>query len=53
MNITVGSGKTRRTVTVPSVAAARQSQEMKIEREKAGDAIKSFLFRPNLLKRKG
>ena len=50
MDIVIGSGKSRKTVTLPSVAAARNSNAALVEREQGFDALKSFLFRPALLK---
>lgn len=52
MQVTVGSGKTRKTVTLPSIAAARGNDNMKVDLEKGIEAVKSFLFRPALLKGK-
>lgn len=52
MQVSVGSGKTRKTVTLPSFAAARGNDNMKIDLEKGIEAVKAFLFRPALLKGK-
>ena len=49
MDIVVGSGKARRSITIPSAAAAKASDALKIELEKATDTVKSFLFRPGML----
>lgn len=51
MNVSIGRGNNRRVVLVPSVRAGRISQASKIEREKAIDSLKSYLFRPKLLLR--
>lgn len=50
MIVTVGSGKNRKSIEIPSVTSARMNKERKVEREKAADSIKNFLFRPALLK---
>lgn len=50
MIVTIGKGNARRSVELPSVSSARLSKERKIEREKAVDSLKNFLFRPALLK---
>ncbi len=49
MDITVGTGKNRKTVTIPSKAAALINPDTKVTREQAIDALKSYLFRPAVL----
>lgn len=49
MQITIGSGKTRKTSMIPSLAGARINKDTRVVREQAIEALKNFLFRPAVL----
>ena len=53
MQVTLGSGKNRQSIIIPSRAAGKQSNILRVELEKAIDALKNYLFRPTLLEGRG
>lgn len=49
MRVTIGSGKTRQSIIIPSAAAAKASPALKAEQDAAATAIKNYLFNPAAL----